>query len=280
MSSDPSSFTLPSKTDVLPTSPLIDPAACTASLRSPPTEPSVRPRTMKFRTHLSPSILRVLSNTDALSSPPCSSVAVTTEPLACASPLTERALRSQRRDALRAIHDVAVVSSPTAVRSNNTLTESTLTASDLSARIFDSLITAPFTPQRLLYVYDYRTSATAPRVTTHVANHPTFTDRVPPTRDFSSLAPLRAPHSMSSSPTSTTASHKTSTGAPPKVTARMASSPSSAPGPLLDLSPRPPLTSGPPPDQGRAAPPVFAPQLRCRGPSLPSTTDPHPIWDT
>ena len=48
------------------------------------------------------------------SSPLCSPVAATTVSLACASPLTERALRSQRRDALRITHDA--VPSPSSVQ--------------------------------------------------------------------------------------------------------------------------------------------------------------------
>ncbi|CAN0469415.1 unnamed protein product, partial [Ascophyllum nodosum] len=97
---------------------------------------------------------------------------------------------------------------------------------------------APFTPQQLISVYDYRTSATVPRVTTHVANHPPFTDRVPPARDFSPLAPLRASQSMSSTIASTTASPKTTTGTSAKATTRTASPPPFstryAPGPLAN----------------------------------------------
>ena len=132
------------------------------------------------------SISKVLRDIDALPSPPVSSVVVTTEPLVCASPLTERALRSQRRDALRATHDVAAVSSPNTVRSHDTLAES-----DIPARISNSCL-LPFTPQWHTSVYDHRISATAPRVTTLVANHPPFTDRVRPPRGFFPFAPLRA----------------------------------------------------------------------------------------
>ena len=78
---------------------------------------------MPFDAPLTVSISKVLSDIDALPSPPYSSVVATTEPLACASPLTERALRSQRRDALHATHDVVAVSSPAAVRSHDTLAE-------------------------------------------------------------------------------------------------------------------------------------------------------------
>ena len=203
MSSDFSSFTLPPETDVLPTSPLIGPAACTASLRSPSTKSPV-------------SILRVLSNIDALCStaaattespvpilripqniaplppPPCSPAAVTTEPLACASPLTERALRSQRQDALRATHDI--VFSPTTVHPLDTLAES-----EFRAQISNSCIQYS-TPQRLTPVY-YSTSASTPRATTRVADHPPFTVRVAPPRAFSPLTHLRVSHSAMSSTT-------------------------------------------------------------------------------
>ena len=217
MCSDPSSLTLPSETDVLTVSPLIGPAACTASSVQSPTILSGAPLTV--------SISKVLSDIDAPPSPPCNPVVVTTEPLVCASPLTERALRSQRRDALRATHDVAAVPSPNTVHSPDTLAES-----DIPARISNSRL-LPVTPQRHTHVYDYRISATAPRVTTLVANHPPFTDRVCPPRDFSPLTPLRASRSVSSSTTSATTSPKTGT--------RTASPPPSAPRPLMDLSPMP-----------------------------------------
>ena len=148
MSSDPSSLTLPCETDVLTVSPLIGPAACTAS--------SVQSPTILSGALLTVSISRVLSDIDALPSPPCSPAIATTEPLVCASPLTERALRSQRRDALRATHDVAAVPSPDTVRSHDTLAES-----DIPARILNSCLLS-FTPQRHTPVYDYRISATAP----------------------------------------------------------------------------------------------------------------------
>ena len=155
MSSDFSLFNLPSETDVLPASPLFGPAACTASLCSPSTESSVRSRTMNCDTPLPASILRILSNIDAIPSPPCSSLTVSTEPLACAPPLTERVLRSQRRHALRALHDVVVTSSPTTVRPHDTLDES-----EIRTRISNSCIRYS-TPQRLTSVY-YSTFAPRP----------------------------------------------------------------------------------------------------------------------
>ena len=231
MSSDAPSFTLSFEADVLPASPLTFPDACTALLRSPSPESPV-------------SILRVLSNIDALGStaaiktdspapilrtlpsPLCSPAAVTTEPLTCASLLTERALRSQRRDALRVSHDV--VSSPTSVHPLDTLA-----ASAFRAQVSNSCIQYS-TPQRLISVY-YSTSDPAPRATTRVANLPPFTVRVAPPRAFSPLASLRASHSMSSRNSSTTTSPKTTTGTSAQATARMASPPPSAPGPLLDV---------------------------------------------
>ena len=186
MSSDPSSLTLPSETNVLSASPLVGPAACPASLRSPSTASSIRSPTIPFDAPLTVSISKVLSDIDALPSPPFSSVVATTGPLTCASPLIERALRSQRRNALRASHDVVAVSSPATVRSHDTLAES-----EICARIPNSCLLS-FTPQRPTSVYDHRISATVHRVTTHVANHPLFTDRVYPPRDFSPLAPWRA----------------------------------------------------------------------------------------
>ena len=187
MSRDPSSLTLPSEIDVLTVSPLIGPAACTASPRatSPRTASSVQSPMMLSGTPLTVSILKVLLNMDALPSSPCSPAIVTTEPLVCATPLTEKALRSQRWDALRATYDVAVAPTLDTVHSHATLAES-----DVPARISNSCLRLPFTPQRRAPVYDYRISATTPRVTTLVADHPPFTDRVCPPRYFSPLAPL------------------------------------------------------------------------------------------
>ena len=257
MSRDSSPFTLPSENDVLPASPLISPAACTASLRSPSTESPV-------------SILRVLSNIDALCStaadttespvpilrilpsPPCSPAAVTIEPLACASPLTERVLRSQRRDALRASHDV--VSSPTSVHPHDTLAQGS------HAQISNSCIQYT-TPQRLTPVY-YSTSAPAPRATTRVADPPPFTVRVAPPRAFSPLASLRASHSMSSRNSSTTTSPKAITGTSAQATARMAPPPLQHPVRSWTSHPWTPQTFGPPLASKRAALQGCTPQFR------------------
>ena len=117
MSSASPSFTLPSATDILLASPSIGPAVCTASIRSPITaSPArsvspVRSLRLPSEAHYTVQTLPVHSGIEILPQPPRSSVATTTAPLTCASSLTEGALRSQRRDALRALHDVAVPSS-------------------------------------------------------------------------------------------------------------------------------------------------------------------------
>ena len=72
-------------------------------------------------TPLAKSISAVLLDIDALSSPSASSDIVTTEPLEYASPLTERALRYQRRDALRAAQDVVALTSPHGTVSSNAI---------------------------------------------------------------------------------------------------------------------------------------------------------------
>ena len=95
----------PPRPDVLLASPSIGPAVCTASLRSPITASPARsvspvrslrlPSEAPFTVQTSP----VHSSIEILPPPPRSSVATTTAPLTYASSLTERALRSQRRDA-------------------------------------------------------------------------------------------------------------------------------------------------------------------------------------
>ena len=227
MSSDPSSVTLPSRNDILTVLPPIGPAVSTAS--------PVRSLPMHSEAPLTVQISTVLSEIEILPPPPCSSVAVTTAPLACASPLTERAPRSQRRGALRALQDVVVTSSPTTVRSHGTLAEGAIHTQNSNSCI------RPLTPQRKISVYDYSTYATAPRVNTRVADYPPFTVRVPPPREFSPVTPLRASRSdMSSTATSATASPKTSiTTAAPAPRTRTASPAYSAPLPLLDFLPTP-----------------------------------------
>ena len=139
-----------------------------------------------------------------------------------------------------------------------------------------SCLTLPFTHQRHAPVYDYRIFATAPRVTTPVANHPPFTDPMYPPRDFSPLAPLRASRSMSSPTTSA-----------PKTNNRTALPSPLAPRPPLDLSPVPStdIRGSTGPGTGRT------PGLRPAAPlprAFPTTTDgplSHlghlaPIWDS
>ena len=114
MSSDSSSPALPSEIDVLDVSPPTGLAACIASptsLRSPAL-PLQEVENDPSHIPLTASISKVLLDIDALPPPPSSSGIVITEPLAGASPLTARTLRSQRRDALRATRDVAVASPP------------------------------------------------------------------------------------------------------------------------------------------------------------------------
>ena len=119
MSSGAPSFTLPPTANVLLVSPSIGPTVCTASLRLPITgSPArsvspVRSLPLPFEAPFTVQTSPVHSGIEILPQPPRSSVvAVPTAPLACAPSLTERALRSQRRDALRALHDEAVTSSP------------------------------------------------------------------------------------------------------------------------------------------------------------------------
>ena len=153
MSRDPSSLTLASETDVLTVSPLIGPATCTAS--------SVQSPTILSGTPLTASISKVLLDIDALPSPPCSLAIVTTEPLGCASPLTERALRSQRRDALRATCDVAVARSLDTIRSHDIVAES-----DVPARI-----------KKILSNTTFHTSTTCSCIRlSYFCNHPSSSD--------------------------------------------------------------------------------------------------------
>ena len=232
MSSASPSFILPSETDVLLASPPIGPAVCTASLRLPitaspagPVSP-VRSLPLPFEAPFTVQISPVHSSIEILPPPPRSSVAVTTAPLTCAPSLTERALRFQRRDALRALHDVAVTSSPPPVRLRDTL----LADSGFGAQTGNSHM-QPHTPRQQTPVHNYSSSAPAPRATTHAANHPPSTVFPAPRRALSPLAPLRASSStMPSITTSATAPSKMSSAASP---AR------SAPLPHLDFSPPP-----------------------------------------
>ena len=205
MSSASPSFTLPSATDVLLASPPIGPAVCTPSLRSPITAPparsvsSVRSLRLPSEAPFAVQTLPLHSGIEILPQPPRRSVATTTAPLTCASWLTERALRSQRRDALRALHNVAVPSSSSPVHLPDT--ESRFGAQTEYPPM------QPLTPRQAIPVHNYSNSAPAPRVTTHVADHLPSAVRTASLRAFSPLAPLRASSStMPSTTTSATAS--------------------------------------------------------------------------
>ena len=114
MSSTSPSPTLPSTNDVLLASPLIGPAVCTPSLRSHvitlPAQ-SVSPVRSPRLLSEAPTVQSLQINPEIEILPQLSGslVAPTTAPLTCAPSLTERALRSQRRDALRALHDAAIL---------------------------------------------------------------------------------------------------------------------------------------------------------------------------
>ena len=232
MSSASPSSTLPSANDVLLASPVIGPAVCTPSLRShvialptrsvsparSPRPPSEAPTVQNLQINPEIEILPQLSG---------SFVAPTTAPLTCAPSLTERALRSQRRDALRALHDVAVPS-PSPIHLNET-------ESNFGAQTENSPM-QPLTPRQATSIHSYSNSVPARRATMHVANHPPFTVRVIPPRVFTPLAALRASRSiMSQSSTTSSPKHTSKTAA--NVSAKTGSPPPPTSGPLLDLSP-------------------------------------------
>ena len=156
MSSASPSFTLPSATDVLLASPPIGPAVCTPSLRSPiialPAR-SVSPvRSLRLPSEAPFTVqsLPVHSGIEILPQPSGSSVASTTAPLTCASSLTERALRSQRRDALRALRDAAVPFSSPPVHLPDT--ESRFGAQTESPSM------QPITPRQTIPIHSYSNS--------------------------------------------------------------------------------------------------------------------------
>ena len=232
MSSASPSSTLPSANDVLLASPVIGPAVCTPSLRphvialptrsvSParsPRPPSEAPTVQNLQINPEIEILPQLSG---------SFVAPTTAPLTCAPSLTERALRSQRRDALRALHDVAVPS-PSPIHLYET-------ESNFGAQTENSPM-QPLTPRQATPIHNYSNSVPARRATMHVANHPPFTVCVIPPRVFTPLAALRASRStMSQSSTTSSPKHTSKTAA--NVSAKTGSPPPPTSGPLLDLSP-------------------------------------------
>ena len=227
MSSASPSFTLPSANDVLLASPSTGPAVCTPSLRSHvialPARSVLPDRSLRLSSE-APTVQSLQLNPEIEILPQLSGslVAPTTAPLTCASSLTERALRSQRRDALRALHDVAVPSqSPIHLHE---------TTSDFGAQTEYSPM-QPLTPRQATPIHNYSNSVPARRATMHVADHPPFTVRVIPPRVFTPLAPLRASsNTMPSTTTSATSSPQKTTTASPAHT---------APLPLLDFSPTP-----------------------------------------
>ena len=143
MSRDPSSPALLSETDVLYISPPTAPGTCSTLPAPSPAILSTEVETDLSYTPLTASISKALLAIDALPSPPCSPAIVSTEPLVCASPLTERALRPQRRDALRATCDVAAASSPDTIRSNAILAEREIVPARMKKQI---LFNASFHP--------------------------------------------------------------------------------------------------------------------------------------
>ena len=166
MSSNSSSPALPSETDVLKVAPFTGLAACTASTASQ-RPPAIRPRVVQNDPHSTPlakSTSAVLLDIDALPLPSASSDIVTTEPLECASPLTERALCYQRRDALRATHDVGAPTSPHGTVRSNAILQKIVPAK--IPELYCSNLT--FTPQRnapvLGQLYEHSMTATTPRV--------------------------------------------------------------------------------------------------------------------
>ena len=238
MSSGAPSFTLPPTANVLLASPSIGPSVCTASLRLPITaSPArsvspVRSLPLPFEAPFTVQTSPVHSGIEIMPQPPRSSVvAVPTAPLACTPSLTERALRSQRRDAMRALHDVAATSSPSPVRLHDT----SLADSGFGAQTENSQM-QPLTPRQEIPVHTYNNSAPASRATIHVAYHPPFTVRVTP-RVFTPLAALRASRSTMSTTPSTAPSTKPTFGTAAQISTRTGSPPPSTSGPLLDFSP-------------------------------------------
>ena len=227
MPSTSPSPTLPSANDVLLASPVIGPAVCTPSLRSHvialPARSVLPDRSLRLSSE-APTVqsLQINPGIEILPQLSGSFVAPTTAPLTCAPPLTERALRSQRRDALRALHDVAVPS-PSPIHLHET-------GSNFGAQTENSPM-QPLTPRQVSPIHNCSNSVPARRATMHVANHPPFTVRVIPPRVFTPLAALRASRStMPSTTTSATSSPQKTTTASPAHT---------APLPPLDFSPTP-----------------------------------------
>ena len=275
MTSASPSPTLPSANDVLLASPLNGPPVCTPSLRSPvialPARSVLPDRSLRLSSE-TPTVqsLQLNPKIEILPQLSGSFVAPTTAPLTCAPSLTERALRSQRRDALRALHDVAVPS-PSPIHLHET-------TSDFGAQTEYSTM-QPSTPRQTTpihnysnSVHNYSNSVPARRATMHVADHPPFTVRVIHPRVFTPLAPLRASsNTMPATTTSATSSPQKTTTASPAHT---------APLPLSDFSPTPSPDLRANTGSRMAAPLDSAPQLLYHGQLLPPTAAPHPTWTT
>ncbi|CAM9410815.1 unnamed protein product, partial [Ascophyllum nodosum] len=239
MSSASPSPTLPPATDVLLASPLNGPPVCTPSLRSTviasPARSVLPDRSLRLSSE-TPTVQSLQLNPKIEIRPQLSGslVAPTTAPMTCASSLTERALRSQRRDALRALRDAAIPfpSSPMHLH------EATR---DFGAQI-EYLTMQPSTPRQTTpihnhsnSVHNHSNSVPARRATMHVADHPPFTVRVIPPRVFTPLASLRASsNTMPATTTSAASSPQKTTAASPAHTAPLPQS-AFSPTPSPDL---------------------------------------------
>ncbi|CAM9988846.1 unnamed protein product, partial [Ascophyllum nodosum] len=239
MSSASPSPTLPPATDVLLASPLNGPPVCTPSLRSTviasPARSVLPDRSLRLSSE-TPTVQSLQLNPKIEIRPQLSGslVAPTTAPMTCASSLTERALRSQRRDALRALRDAAIPfpSSPMHLH------EATR---DFGAQI-EYLTMQPSTPRQTTpihnhsnSVHNHSNSVPARRATMYVADHPPFTVRVIPPRVFTPLASLRASsNTMPATTTSAASSPQKTTAASPAHTAPLPQS-AFSPTPSPDL---------------------------------------------
>ena len=161
MSSASPSPTLPPATDVLLASPLNGPPVCTPSLRSTviasPARSVLPDRSLRLSSE-TPTVQSLQLNPKIEIRPQLSGslVAPTTAPMTCASSLTARALRSQRRDALRALHDVAVPS-PSPIHLHET-------GSNFGAQTENSPM-QPFTPRQASPIHNCSNSVPARRAT-------------------------------------------------------------------------------------------------------------------
>ena len=280
MSSASPSPTLPSAIDVLLASPSIGPTVCTPSLRShvialpprsvspvrSPRPPSEAPTVQSLQINPEIEILPQLSG---------SLVAPTTAPLTCTPSLTERALRSQRRDALRAIRDAAILSPLPPAHLPDT--ESRVGAQTEPHSM------QPLTARQTIPIHNHSnsrdTSHSTPAacVTTHIADPLPCTVRTAPLRAFSPLAPLRASSTIMPSTSATFSPPKTTTASPART----------APLPLTDVSPTPSpdlraatgSTTGRTPGLRPAAPLSRTFPLGVAGPP-PHLQHLAPIWST